>query len=185
MQLDFQSSGQIETFAEGGLSDGGNGSTTPPGLLILEALALFQDGNVGDARGCIEALRKSGSLMQLVDLLCPGFATRWDGRAERIRRSILNLGSLPAGSAVECSVHADDGDARPTVGRQGYAGHLLSARQKTVLRLVQEGLSNKEIAKRINVSANTVKWHLKAMCRLLGAKNRCAVLHIAGSKGLL
>ncbi len=185
MQLDLQSSGQIETFAEGGLPGGSDTSTAPPGLLILEALALFQDGNGDGARGCIEALRESGSLLQLVDLLCPGFASHWDGHAERIRRSILNPGSVPAGSGVVCSAPTHDDGALPAVGRQWPAKKLLSARQKTVLRLVQVGLSNKEIATRINVSANTVKWHLKEMCRLLGARNRCAVLHVAASKGLL
>jgi DNA-binding NarL/FixJ family response regulator len=167
MQLDLQSSAQVETFVEGGQPGEFDTSTTPPGLLILEALALFQDGNEDGARGCIDALRKSGSLVQLVDLLCPGFSSRWDERAERIRLSVLR----PV-------VHS-------TVGCREPVKKLLSARQKTVLRLVQEGLSNKEIATRINVSANTVKWHLKEMCRLLGARNRCAVLHVAASKGLI
>lgn len=184
MQFDLQSSGQIETLAEGGLPVGSDTSNCPPGLLILEALALFQDGNEHDARGCIEALRESGSLQQLVDLLCPGFSSRWDGRAERIRRSVLNRSDFPAGNAV-VGIGPGDDDARPGNGRHGHARRQLSARQKTVLRLVQEGLSNKEIATRINVSANTVKWHLKEMCRLLGARNRCAVLHVAASKGLL
>lgn len=51
-------------------------------------------------------------------------------------------------------------------------GHDLSAREREVLALVVEGLSNDEIADRLVISANTVRKHVSACISKLGAANR-------------
>jgi DNA-binding NarL/FixJ family response regulator len=48
----------------------------------------------------------------------------------------------------------------------------LSARQREVLEMVVEGLSNAEIAKRLYLSESTIKQHLRATYKLLGVRNR-------------
>jgi len=48
----------------------------------------------------------------------------------------------------------------------------LSARQREVLELVVEGLTNAEIAGRMFLSESTVKQHLRAAYKALGVKNR-------------
>jgi len=48
----------------------------------------------------------------------------------------------------------------------------LSSRQRQVLKGLVEGKSNKEIAKALNISGGTVKNHLVALFRVLGATNR-------------
>jgi DNA-binding NarL/FixJ family response regulator len=48
----------------------------------------------------------------------------------------------------------------------------LSDRQRQVLGGLVEGKSNKEIAKALNVAEGTVKMHLAALFRVLGAHNR-------------
>jgi DNA-binding NarL/FixJ family response regulator len=48
----------------------------------------------------------------------------------------------------------------------------LSSRQRQVLKGLVEGKSNKEIARALNVAEGTVKIHLTAVFRLLGATNR-------------
>jgi DNA-binding NarL/FixJ family response regulator len=48
----------------------------------------------------------------------------------------------------------------------------LSARQREILGLVVEGLSNAEIAKRLYLSESTIKQHLRAAYKLLGVSNR-------------
>jgi len=48
----------------------------------------------------------------------------------------------------------------------------LSSRQRQVLKGLVEGKSNKEIARSINVAEGTVKIHLAALFKVLGAINR-------------
>ena len=48
----------------------------------------------------------------------------------------------------------------------------LNSSQQEILRLITEGLSNKEIASRIHLSENTVKSHIQEILRRLEARNR-------------
>ena len=51
-------------------------------------------------------------------------------------------------------------------------GHDLSSREKEVLALLVEGLSNDEIAERLVISPGTVRHHVSACITKLGASNR-------------
>ena len=48
----------------------------------------------------------------------------------------------------------------------------LNNSQQETLRLLTEGLSNKEIASRVHLSENTVKTHVQEILRRLDARNR-------------
>ena len=48
----------------------------------------------------------------------------------------------------------------------------LNKRQKELLQMVSEGLSNKEIAEKISITEATVKYHLKNIYAILDIKNR-------------
>lgn len=52
------------------------------------------------------------------------------------------------------------------------ASHPLTARQTDVLHLLAEGRSTKDIARRLGLAVPTVKSHLAAVYRQLGARNR-------------
>ena len=54
----------------------------------------------------------------------------------------------------------------------------LSARQEQVAHLASRGLSNKEIAKMLNLGEGTVKIHIAGACHKLGVKRRAAIGHI-------
>ena len=56
-------------------------------------------------------------------------------------------------------------DKNPNVGD-------LSARQREILEMVAEGLSNAEIAGRLFLTESTIKQHLRAAYQLLGVRNR-------------
>ncbi len=61
----------------------------------------------------------------------------------------------------------------------------LSDRQVDVLLMVEQGLSNKEIATNLNISESTVKTHLRNMYSLLNVRTRTACLQKAKSFGFV
>lgn len=58
----------------------------------------------------------------------------------------------------------------------------VSHREKDILNLLKEGLNNDEISKRLGITSNTVKTHLKNIYGKLGAKNRTEAIRIAFEK---
>jgi DNA-binding NarL/FixJ family response regulator len=61
----------------------------------------------------------------------------------------------------------------------------LTAREIDVLELVSEGLSNKQIADRLEISDQTVKFHLASIAGKLGAANRTDAVGRAVRLGLI
>ena len=68
-----------------------------------------------------------------------------------------------------------------------FADSRLTRRQHEIVSLVSTGLSNKEIARRLNVTEGTVKLHLHAIYAKLGIPNRTKLALFAwqNSDGLL
>lgn len=60
---------------------------------------------------------------------------------------------------------------------------LLSARQREILKLVDEGLTNAQIAKRLFLTESTVKQHLRAAYKVLGVSNRTEAARILRNGG--
>jgi DNA-binding NarL/FixJ family response regulator len=54
---------------------------------------------------------------------------------------------------------------------------LLTPREVEVLAAVGEGLSNKQVARRLGISQHTVKFHVESLLRKLGAASRAAAVH--------
>lgn len=65
------------------------------------------------------------------------------------------------------------------------AADALTPRQEEVLRLLAEGKSNLEIADTIFISEGTVKAHVRAILRKLGARDRTQAIMIAMKRGLV
>lgn len=61
----------------------------------------------------------------------------------------------------------------------------LTAREIQVLELLAEGLSNKAIAGRLNISDQTVKFHVASISGKLGATNRTDAVRRAVRRGLI
>jgi DNA-binding NarL/FixJ family response regulator len=64
------------------------------------------------------------------------------------------------------------GDAHGFAERDPAARPLLTPREVEVLAQVGQGMSNKAIARRLNISAHTVKYHLEAIFAKLGVRSR-------------
>jgi DNA-binding NarL/FixJ family response regulator len=69
-------------------------------------------------------------------------------------------------------LHRLDGGRRPTEDEQPPFHGPLTARQHAVSELVAEGLSNAEIAERLQLSRATVKGHITVALRRLGLRDR-------------
>lgn len=63
--------------------------------------------------------------------------------------------------------------------------HGLTAREFDVLRMLAEGSSNAEIARNLFISESTVRTHVLAILRKVGARNRTEAVVMAGRKGML
>jgi DNA-binding NarL/FixJ family response regulator len=57
--------------------------------------------------------------------------------------------------------------------------NVLSTRQESILRFVALGMSNIDIAKKLDISSNTVKAHLYAIFKLINVSNRIQAAHWA------
>ena len=69
--------------------------------------------------------------------------------------------------------------------RHLWPGGDLSPREREVLALVAQGLSNDEIAERLVISSSTAKHHVSACIRKLGAANRAQAATMAIKHNLI
>jgi DNA-binding NarL/FixJ family response regulator len=61
----------------------------------------------------------------------------------------------------------------------------LTQREREVLHLVAEGLTNKAVAQRLSISDHTVKFHVASILAKLGAGSRTEAVHLAARYGLI
>jgi DNA-binding NarL/FixJ family response regulator len=91
------------------------------------------------------------------------------------------------------AVHAGGSSLAPRVAAKVVAevsaprppANPLSERERTVLRLVAEGLPNKQIARSLAIAERTVKFHIASASRKLGAGNRAQAAALSIRRGLL
>jgi ATP/maltotriose-dependent transcriptional regulator MalT len=111
-----------------------------------------------------------------------------DDQAQRQALEIFDrLGAVPAAARLRREMRA--GGAR-TIPRGPIAGTRANAagltrRQVQVLVLVDEGLSNTEIARRLCISAKTAEHHVSAIMARLEASSRQKAVATARTRGLL
>lgn len=67
--------------------------------------------------------------------------------------------------------------------RGNSAGGRLTQSEESTLRLLARGCTNTEIAERLFISANTVKFHLSRIYRKLGVRTRTEAVVVASGRG--
>jgi DNA-binding NarL/FixJ family response regulator len=153
---------------------GGQSSAASPSCVVLYAGRLEE--------GCLEGIRRIRELYPGVPLLVLGsqldLALAWaalkngaDGFVHaqmdpsQVLRAVevVQKGELAAPRQLLRYLLSQN--ENPKIGE-------LSARQREILKLVIEGLSNAEIAGRLYLSESTIKQHLRAAYKVLGVHNR-------------
>lgn len=101
---------------------------------------------------------------------------------------ILKRGSTDQLIKAIRSVHAGRRFVPPEVAArfvENLGEEDLTSRELDVLRLVREGLRNKQIACELAIAETTVNFHIKNMLGKLGANDRTHAVTIAFRRGLL
>jgi DNA-binding NarL/FixJ family response regulator len=88
------------------------------------------------------------------------------------------------GFLAHSAEEADNSAGNPATTPDGSPEHLTS-RERQVLEMMMEGLSNKEIALQLNISAHTVKFHISSILGKLGASSRTEATAIGLRRGLI
>lgn len=70
-------------------------------------------------------------------------------------------------------------------GSGGADEHGLTQRQRQVLECLCQGWSNKEIARQLNLTQNTVKTHISAIFKALGVMSRTQAIIEARARGIV
>ena len=119
-----------------------------------------------------------------------------NGTFQRGPRAIEIVGEFPtlaAARAARVEVDAviltdagtDIGTGSAPAGAAELVDEPLTAREIQVLELLAEGLPNKAIAARLDISDQTVKFHVASISGKLGAANRTDVVRRAVRRGLI
>ena len=99
------------------------------------------------------------------------------------------VAAIRASAAGLIVLHPDAVDSmRPHGGEPAElvpSDRILTAREIEVLRMIADGLGNKEIASRLGISDHTVKFHIGSIFAKLGASNRAAAVAIGIREGFI
>lgn len=164
-------------------------------IALAKALSLAGDTN-GAARALVPALAvgaRCGLIRTVVDA-GPDLLNMVSELREAIRtgRSAAGLPQVPAEylSTLLTTAHADARKAAiPVIGRAAERRPLpegpLNARETQILRLLDRGLSNKQIARYLGLTVNTVKWYLKNLYIKLGVARRGEAISEARRRRIL
>lgn len=107
-----------------------------------------------------------------------GFVHKEDSLATLLEalRTVAQGGSYLTPFATALAEHAEMGSS---------SLHKLSGRERTVLQLVAEGCSSKEIASRLGISAKTVEHHRMALMQKLDVHDVASLTRLAVREGLV
>ena len=153
-------------------------------LLLLRSLAYQEGGEPTSALADLQSalaiaaprqylrvfLDEAGALRTMVDRLDP----------ERMHGSE----AAPLARRLQQLMKRSDGQAH-AVASTVPAMEELTRREVSILKRLESGLSNKEIAEAIFISEGTLKWHLHNIYGKLAVKNRSGALIRARALGVL
>jgi DNA-binding CsgD family transcriptional regulator len=107
--------------------------------------------------------------------------------AAALRLAAAGYSTVPADLARDPGERSPAHDTGTALASPHLAAHAvaLTHRESQVLALLAEGASNKLIARRLDISVHTAKFHVAAILEKLGAVNRTDAIAIAMREGLV
>lgn len=123
-----------------------------------------------------------GTIRKSLELGVSGFISK-RAESEVLNQAIQLV--LEGGTYLPPSVLQPSSAAQMQDNRRQGTAKTLTMRQNQVLNLVAQGLSNKQIAYEMGVSEATVKLHINALLRSVGATNRTQAVIMAQKMGII
>lgn len=143
-----------------------------PGRSGLDVAAEIRRHGLGTRVVILTTFARTGYLRRALDAGVGGYLLK-DAPSATLADAIRTV--YHGGRAVDPALAADAwGEADP-----------LTDRERQVLRLAGDGLSNADIASRLHLSDGTVRNYLSEAIRKLGAVNRTAAARLAHDRGWL
>jgi DNA-binding CsgD family transcriptional regulator len=133
----------------------------PRRLFLASALEDLADAELGDGR-----TSQAVAALDRALIIYAACGASWD--LGRVRRKLRDLGVTRRLAA----------ERRPA---RGWAA--LTDSELTVVRLVAEGITNREVAERLYVSPHTVSGHLRHAFEKLGINSRVTLSRMVSSRG--
>ncbi len=160
-------------------------------LLLMLAMAQHAEGHLNLARRSLLEALEIGRPCQFVR----SFLDEQAPALQLIKDVRHHFGGLPELAGQEALLayvdhlltEAGEGAAvaPPPQAIDDAAGEALTDKERRLLRYVAMGLSNKDLASRLSVSTNTVKWHLRNIFEKLHINNRMQAVAVARRLGLV
>jgi NarL family two-component system response regulator YdfI len=101
------------------------------------------------------------------------------------------IAAIQAAATGLVALHPDIFDSMLSRIRPGQqseldpSGQILTPREIEVLRMIADGLGNKEIASKLSISDHTVKFHISSIFAKLSASNRAEAVTLGIRHGLI
>jgi two-component system, NarL family, response regulator YdfI len=111
--------------------------------------------------------------------------TRRAGTGALLQANASSEQVIQAIKSVAVGLSVFDGSFAHPSPEDESAVEPLTARESEVLRLLAEGLGNKEIALKLNISEHTIKFHIRSILGKLGAASRTEAVTRGLRSGLI
>jgi DNA-binding NarL/FixJ family response regulator len=156
-----------------------------PGMGGIEVLRLIKEVAPDMKVAMLTASEREEDLLAALQAGASGYILK-SAKADELLTSLVALEKGEMALGPQMASLAVKGLVK-VVEQQDAASETVSltARETEILKLVSEGLSNRAIGRRLEISENTIKYHLKKILQKLGAQNRTEAVAYALRFGLL